>query len=916
MNETRKNANCRIRDWKGLIHEEPRNIKIKAFAALLVVSTSMTFTQFGFIGVGAAGSYLGYALGLLVPLASVALLMGKGSGALFGAISGAILYLHARIQPLDLFERYLTSFINSVVLYAFVGFSLGLIFAIALRNNPEGKRRVGYLALSCAVASVIATAAFALNGVLTIAFAAVPVSGLSAENVTPSSEWLRSVSMLNGFGTQMLCDFLLMFGVSLITDYVSRWRKKQVGDISVRTAFRLNLFVVTALVYCAVSAVGYALVTINSRSQTLVQLNEELLYLAQRLEERDASLQLIDETLKPYIQPEDQSEDQSGDEESEIPSLPAEVADALAAPHDMTRALDGYDNAAGTIVIFKDDTVVCSNGPAYPVGVTMSELFDTWRTGTLEELAETGRLQEMLYSTQPRAVDLNYDSSTWAELGYMCVRKAGDYYLLAAVPSTAVFASRDSTVTWVSVTAFVLLATIYVLAARLLGKDVISPIDRTNESLAKITSGNLEETVNEAGTREFASLSAGINETVGALRGLIDEAERRNERDLAVAKKIQESALPRTFPPYPEIDAFDIFAAMSTAKEVGGDFYDFFLVDDGTLGFLIADVSGKGIPGALFMMAAKTEIENYLSTGMEPAEAIASANRKLCANNDAGMFVTVWAATLDWKTGKLTYVNAGHNYPLLRHGNGGSWEWVKKKCGLFLGTFETAKYRQETLYLKPGDELLLYTDGVNEAFGTNGEEYGNDRLEAFLDAHADMHPRELVRSLRSDVARWADGAEQSDDITMLCLEYGVAPEVTGTRTVPATLEHLGEVNALIVEELEQRLCPVGVLHKVEIALEELFVNVCNYAYASSNLEGPGEVTVSYAYGTDPSSITVELRDKGVPFDPLRRDDPMKPSSIQEAKVGGLGIYMVKRTMDDIAYMRDGDENVVVFRKGW
>jgi sigma-B regulation protein RsbU (phosphoserine phosphatase) len=496
------------------------------------------------------------------------------------------------------------------------------------------------------------------------------------------------------------------------------------------------------------------------------------------------------------------------------------------------------------------------------------------------------------------------------------VRKAGDYYLLAAVPSTAVFASRDSTVTWVSVTAFVLLATIYVLAARLLGKDVISPIDRTNESLAKITSGNLEETVNEAGTREFASLSAGINETVGALRGLIDEAERRNERDLAVAKEIQESALPRTFPPYPEIDAFDIFAAMSTAKEVGGDFYDFFLVDDGTLGFLIADVSGKGIPGALFMMAAKTEIENYLSTGMEPAEAIASANRKLCANNDAGMFVTVWAATLDWKTGKLTYVNAGHNYPLLRHGNGGSWEWVKKKCGLFLGTFETAKYRQETLYIKPGDELLLYTDGVNEAFGTNGEEYGNDRLEAFLDAHADMHPRELVRSLRSDVARWADGAEQSDDITMLCLEYGVAPEVTGTRTVPATLEHLGEVNALIVEELEQRLCPVGVLHKVEIALEELFVNVCNYAYASSNLEEPGEVTVSYAYGTDPSSITVELRDKGVPFDPLRRDDPMKPSSIQEAKVGGLGIYMVKRTMDDIAYMRDGDENVVVFRKGW
>ena len=299
---------------------------------------------------------------------------------------------------------------------------------------------------------------------------------------------------------------------------------------------------------------------------------------------------------------------------------------------------------------------------------------------------------------------------------------------------------------------------------------------------------------------------------------------------------------------------------------------------------------------------------------MEPADAIASANRRLCANNDAGMFVTVWAATLDWQTGLVTYVNAGHNFPLVRRGRSGSWEWLKKRCGLFLGTFETAKYRQETLMLEPGDELVLYTDGVNEALNPAEEEYGNDRLDAFLAAHADVHPRELVRGLRSDVARWADGAEQSDDVTILALEFGVAPEVTGSLTVPATLDHLSEATALVTGELERRLCPASIQHKVEIALEELFVNVCRYSYAEQ--DAPGSVTVSYAYGTDPSSITVELRDTGVPFDPVSLDDPTKPASVQEAKIGGLGILMVKRTMDDFVYLRDDDTNVVVFKKGW
>ena len=457
-------------------------------------------------------------------------------------------------------------------------------------------------------------------------------------------------------------------------------------------------------------------------------------------------------------------------------------------------------------------------------------------------------------------------------------------------------------------------AGVFALATNLLDSVVVDGFKRTNAGLKRITSGELNERIDEHQTVEFDSLSDGINATVDALKGWINEAETRMERELSTAKAIQESALPRTFPPFPEIDAFDIYASMNAAKEVGGDFYDFFLVDERTLGFLIADVSGKGVPASLFMMTAKTQIENYMCAGMSLRDAIKTANYHLCIGNDAGMFVTVWAATLDYNTGELTYVNAGHNFPLLRHN--GQWEWLKKKCGLFLGTFEMAKYRQETITLAPGDELILYTDGVNEAFNVNEEEYGNERLEDFLASHTNMRPRALVNALRADVAKWSEGAEQYDDITMLCLEYGVAPEVSATITVTAEREQLNQVRRFINTELGGRLCPIGIQNKIDIALEELFVNVCNYAYA--NQTEPGSVEISYVYTPNPSSLTVQIVDTGIPFDPIAYDEHNRYDvrTADEIKVGGLGILMTRKSVDDFSYLRDGNKNVVVFKKSW
>ena len=451
----------------------------------------------------------------------------------------------------------------------------------------------------------------------------------------------------------------------------------------------------------------------------------------------------------------------------------------------------------------------------------------------------------------------------------------------------------------------VLFAAIYVLIKNV----VVSSIWQVNGTLDKITSGDLEAKVNVRGSSEFASLSDDINRTVDALRKAIAAESARIEKDLATAKAIQTSALPRTFPPFPDIDAFDIFASMNAAREVGGDFYDFFLVDNHTLCFLIADVSGKGIPASLFMMAAKSELANYIQSGMELKEAVSSANRSLCQHNEAGMFVTVWAATLDFHTGRLTYVNAGHNPPLLRHE--GTWQWLKRRNGLFLGTFETAKYTSATIDLVPGDELLLYTDGVNEAFSVNEEEYGNEHLEEFLSCHTTQHPRILVEMLKSDVRHWAKGAEQSDDITILSLEYGVPPEVTGSFTVEATPDGLGRIRNRMHFELSQLQCPAPTQRQIDHTIEELFTNIYQHNYA--DLTEPGKVKIDFLYNSKPSSITIGLTDWGAPFNPLKY---VRGDNDHGDEVTGLGIELALNYVDDVSYVRDNDHNVVAFIKYW
>ena len=275
--------------------------------------------------------------------------------------------------------------------------------------------------------------------------------------------------------------------------------------------------------------------------------------------------------------------------------------------------------------------------------------------------------------------------------------------------------------------------------------------------------------------RSIRQMEIDIYDYIDNLTAATAEKERIGA-ELGVATQIQASMLPCIFPAFPERPEFDIFASMTPAKEVGGDFYDFFLVDDDHLALVMADVSGKGVPAALFMVIAKTLLKNAAQTGVSPKAVLEKVNNQLCENNEAEMFVTVWLGILEISTGKLTAANAGHEYPALKRADG-AYELVRDQHGFVLAGMEGSRYREYELKLEPGDALFVYTDGVAEATDAHDQLYGTDRMLDALNRQKDTPPEELLPLLKQDIDAFVGDAPQFDDITMLGLR--LPGEATG-----------------------------------------------------------------------------------------------------------------------------------------
>lgn len=322
-----------------------------------------------------------------------------------------------------------------------------------------------------------------------------------------------------------------------------------------------------------------------------------------------------------------------------------------------------------------------------------------------------------------------------------------------------------------SISAMVILVFSFVLS-----KTITGPVKKLMRGVTAIGGGNLDTRIEVDGKDEIAELSAAFNKMTGDLKEYIKNlsavtAEKeRIGAELNVATQIQASMLPCLFPAFPSRSEFDIYATMMPAKEVGGDFYDFFLVDEENLAVVIADVSGKGVPAALFMVIAKTLIKNHAQLKQTPSEVFTRANEQLCESNEAGMFVTAFMGILNLVTGTFTYVNAGHNPPCLRRA-GGDFEYLKLRPGFVLAGMEGVRYKEFSITLEKGDMLYLYTDGVTEATDTAGELFSEPRLLESLNSYKDAELSDLLSGVKTDIDAFVKEAPQFDDITMLALTF-------------------------------------------------------------------------------------------------------------------------------------------------
>ena len=344
--------------------------------------------------------------------------------------------------------------------------------------------------------------------------------------------------------------------------------------------------------------------------------------------------------------------------------------------------------------------------------------------------------------------------------------------------STQAYRQGMKTASYIRIMITAALTLIALATALILASRVVKPLEHMTE---RINSLSEEEAVFEMEdvyrtgdeievlATSFTTLSARTREYIKQITQITAEKERINA-ELSLANRIQADMLPSLFPAFPDRSEFDIYATMTPAKEVGGDFYDFFLIDDDHLAMLIADVSGKGIPAALFMMASKSILANNVMLGKSPAQALADTNATICATNQEEMFVTVWLGILEISTGKLTAANAGHEYPIMKQPEG-NFELIKDKHGFVIGGMPGQKYREYELLLKPGARLFVYTDGVAEATDANEKMYGYERLLDALNEVGEVSPKETLEAVRRSVDGFVKEAEQFDDLTMLCIEY-------------------------------------------------------------------------------------------------------------------------------------------------
>jgi len=454
-------------------------------------------------------------------------------------------------------------------------------------------------------------------------------------------------------------------------------------------------------------------------------------------------------------------------------------------------------------------------------------------------------------------------------------------------------------------------ALILILVYLLISRFINAPIKNLTRGVTQIELGNLDMKIDINSKDEIGQLAGAFNKMTTDLKHSIEENAREREEkkrittELSIAREIQVSLLKNNFMEFHARNEFDIFADMVPAKEVGGDLYDFFFIDNDNLAVVIADVSGKGIPASLFMVRTKTLINNILYD-KSPKEVLEAVNKRLCKNNEACIFVTAIFGIYNVKTGKFTFVNAGHNPPLLKKKDG-FFEYIRTNPQIVLAIMNDTEYREEEITLEKGDTLYFYTDGVTEAMNSGNELFGEDRLKDALNKYRSSFPNDLIYNIKNEVDNFANGTEQADDIAMLSLHINEDNQTERQISVNAELKHLNRVINFITAEIKKTDYEPEIQNKIEMAAEEIFTNIANYAY--TNEAGKVNISISTASG-----LKITFEDNGKPFNPAEHPSPDLEKPLKDREIGGLGLFLVKQVMDKVEYTRENDKNILIISK--
>jgi len=411
----------------------------------------------------------------------------------------------------------------------------------------------------------------------------------------------------------------------------------------------------------------------------------------------------------------------------------------------------------------------------------------------------------------------------------------------------------------------------------------------------------------EARVMTHLALKQSMDELQAAY-GVIKQQKDRMQDELNVGHTIQMSMLPQAFPAFPDRTEFDLHALLKPAREVGGDFYDFFLLDEDRICLVVGDVSGKGVPAALFMAVSQTMIKTAAKGDTSPASIVTRVNDALSADNPTSMFVTLFLAIVDFRSGCFSYCNAGHNPPYIVHADGGL-TCLNQRHGVVMGAMEELAYGESEGKLQEGDALFLFTDGVTEAMDTKGQLYGETSLEQLLEAADKSGAERLTGAVLRSVEGFAQGAEQSDDITILAY-YAHQLSESGARdtldlTIDADLAQIGEVLEKVQAFAEKVELPVGTGQKMGMILDELLSNSISYGF-----EDPAGHEIDVHIHADAKRLTLKVRDEGIPFNPFTLNRPDTSLGINEREIGGLGVMLVTEMTDKQGYERLSGHNVI------